>query len=416
MRTRKDRKLGNTSGEQMAEALNLVTKDGLSIRQVSLVTGISYATLWRYVAKKKKTPEDETMRMVPNYYSRLVFTEEQEKALAQSLRKCSNLAYGIENEDARKLAFEFATKINVKVPETWVKYQMAGKDWMRNFLLRQKMYNTQYNPQENTFFTNSSTDIFFNNLQQILRVYPSLIDGYHIYNLGEITLVTISNNTSMSKSESNSVERARMVTICMIASAAGNFLPPAIIFPRAKYDSNLIKGAPCRTLGLANSIGSMTDVEFLKIINHFIAFTGSTKNNPSILILQNDKSSTSPNVVERAQAAGVILLALPPNSDTFMHPLNVSVYEPFKTYYKEACNTWKKNNSRTISIGDISPCIAEAFYKALTPLNILSGFKSSGIFPCKSHQLKQEFQSNDEEEIESEEECEELEENAEGAE
>lgn len=396
----------------MAQALNLVINDGLSIRQVATATGISYATLWRYVDKKKRTPENETMRLVPNYYSRLVFTDEQEKILAENLRNCSNMAYEVENEDARKLAYQFAAMINVRVPEGWVKYQMAGKDWMRNFLLRQKLHFQK--TEEKTLFSNCNADIFFNNLQQVLRVYPSLKDGYHIYNLGEFTLGIVSRNSN-SQSESKSLEEARMVTICMIASAAGNFLPPAIIFPRARYTPDLVKGAPCRTLGLANPTGSMTDLEFLKVINHFIAFTGSTKENPTILVLQNDKSSSSLNIVERAQAAGVIILSLPPKSDNLMHPLNISVHEPFKTYYKEACQTWKNNHSRTMTISDISPCIAEAFYKALTPLNILWGFKSSGIFPCDVNLFKQEFKSEDEEESGSDEEFEELEDDAEDA-
>ena len=52
------------------------------------------------------------------------------------------------------------------------------------------------------------------------------------------------------------------VVVCM--SSAGIYIPPAIIFPRKKYNPTLYDGAPAGTLPLYNESGYMTGELFMK--------------------------------------------------------------------------------------------------------------------------------------------------------
>lgn len=44
--------------------------------------------------------------------------------------------FGLTAKQVRGLAFDFAVKLNLKLPKTWEKPSMAGLDWMRAFMKR----------------------------------------------------------------------------------------------------------------------------------------------------------------------------------------------------------------------------------------------------------------------------------------
>lgn len=112
----KARKIGNSSAETMDIAVNLVCNEHFSIRAAADQCRIKFPTLARYVKKKR---EDPNAKMEPNYLHRQVFKPDQEKVLADYLITCSKMAYGLTEEDTRKLAYEVAVKNNLKVPLSW---------------------------------------------------------------------------------------------------------------------------------------------------------------------------------------------------------------------------------------------------------------------------------------------------------
>lgn len=57
-------------------------------------------------------------------------------------------------------------------------------------------------------------------------------------------------------------ERGVNVTTCCIVSAAGAFLPPAMIFPRVNFTESMVKGAPTGTLGLAAGVYRFVSVGY----------------------------------------------------------------------------------------------------------------------------------------------------------
>lgn len=58
-----------------------------------------------------------------------IFSREQERVLMDYILKCSQLYYGLSITELKKLAFQFARKIQAKYPATWDVNQMAGKDF-----------------------------------------------------------------------------------------------------------------------------------------------------------------------------------------------------------------------------------------------------------------------------------------------
>lgn len=59
-----------------------------------------------------------------------------ETALAKYVLKCSQMFYGLTPMKTRQLAYQFAEKNGLKIPDSWKKNQMAGDDWFSAFLNR----------------------------------------------------------------------------------------------------------------------------------------------------------------------------------------------------------------------------------------------------------------------------------------
>lgn len=58
----------------------------------------------------------------------------------------------------------------------------------------------------------------------------------------------------------------------------------------------------------------MTQETVVKVMQHFIKHSYSSKDNPSLLICDNHKSHLSIEVLDLAKDSGVTILTLPPHS------------------------------------------------------------------------------------------------------
>lgn len=162
---------------------------------------------------------------------------------------------------------------------------------------------------------------FFNNYEILIRKEPRLGDPSRIYNLDETKSMTVQNSGKIIAEKGckavckvKSAEKRVLVTRCCIIRADGNYLPPVLIFPRMNFRDHMLFDAPSNSMGLANPSGWMINQLFVKTIKHFIHFSYSTKDNPSLLIYDNHESHISLEVFELAKANGVHILTLPPHS------------------------------------------------------------------------------------------------------
>ena len=65
-----------------------------------------------------------------------------------------------------------------------------------------------------------------------------------------------------------------------------------------------------------------------------------------------------------------------------MQPLDTAVVGPFKTKWQEACHRYiQKHPGRIITKYTFNTIFSEAWIKSLVPANIVSGFKTCGVYP-----------------------------------
>lgn len=276
------RKVGKVPEVDMRMAVDLVY-GGESIRSVAISTGINRSTLARYVQKQKCTTV--AIRMEPNYSNRKIFSTEQEDALVEYIINSSKRFYGLPLKACRKLAYEMAIVNNCKVPEIWHTEKMAGEEWLRCFRSRNKRLSLR-TPEgcslsRATSFNRHNVELFYNNLYEAMGRSTNFANGTRIYNLDETATVTVQKPQKVlaekgirQVAQMTSAERGALVTTCCIISATGQFLPPAMVFPRVFFKAHMLKGAPPGTIGLATQSGWMNADLFLKV--YFKIFITST--------------------------------------------------------------------------------------------------------------------------------------------
>lgn len=324
-----------------------------------------------------------------------VFSKDEEAALQDYILTCAKMFHGLGTAAVRKLAYEYAVAMNKTMPDGWEKNKRAGEEWLAGFVKRHDDMSLR-SPEATSMaramgFNKPAVDEFFKLYKQALEKHPG-ITANRIFNLDESGITTVQAVPKVFATKGvkqvgqiTAAERGTLVTVCCCVSAAGQALPPVIIFPRVNYREFMIEGAPPGTLGLATQTGWMNGELFIHALRHFIKHMGCSKDNPAILLMDNHESHVSFEVVEIARQNGLSIVTFPPHCSHRLQPLDVSVYGPMKKFYNKAVNEWNVSHAgKRITIYDLPSCFTRAFYQGLTYSNIVEGFRKSGVWPLNS--------------------------------
>ena len=178
-------------------------------------------------------------------------------------------------------------------------------------------------------------------------------------------------------------ERGEMITQVGIIGASGLALPPIWIFPRVRENpSRILANLPSGPMALAHKSGWMTSDNFVKVLQFLVNFIRCSNDRKVLLILDNHQSHINIEAITFAKENGIVLLAILPHTSNKLQPLDLTVFEPIKTFVRQGINDWMISNpGKTISIYDLPLICSTAWDRAATSVNIKSGFSSSGIFP-----------------------------------
>lgn len=77
-------------------------------------------------------------KLIPHLQEDVVFNKEQETSLRKYLQTfLSNTNYGLDDMGTRKLVYEIAVLNNLPIPHSWKQIEMASRDWLAGYQLRQ---------------------------------------------------------------------------------------------------------------------------------------------------------------------------------------------------------------------------------------------------------------------------------------
>ncbi|XP_030749703.1 uncharacterized protein LOC115877597 [Sitophilus oryzae] len=228
---------------------------------------------------------------------------------------------------------------------------------------------------------------FFDLLQEVQLKYQFKPD--RIFNLDETGVTVVQNPKKIIAQKGKkqvgraiSAERGKTATVVACVNAFGSFIPPVLIYKRVRLNPNLLTGAIPGTIGIPSPTGWIDTDIYFKVVEHFIKSVRASKDNPTLLIVDEHSSHKSLKAVNLCREHGIVVITLQPHCTYRLQPLDLTVFGPFKSYLNSEMDIWMTNHpGERITEYDMGPLIGNAFMRAATPNNICSGFKTSGIFP-----------------------------------
>ena len=184
-------------------------------------------------------------------------------------------------------------------------------------------------------------------------------------------------------SHSRQVASSEHVTIHCCVSAAGNTVPPFIIYKAAFPGGNYTAGGPDGALYGKQKTGFMDSELFVKWFKKlFIPHARPTEDRSVLLLVDGHSSHCSPEVIQTARENNVILLALAPHTTHLCQPLDVAVYRSFKIQLSKTVKIGQAlRGDLWISKSNVARIIKQPFEASMTIQNIKAGFRKCGIFP-----------------------------------
>ncbi len=116
---------GSVSYEELEKA-SVEVKRGKSIRTVAKERKIGRSTLQRYM-KKAEENREKSVGYRGTAEARKIFSEELEEELAENIRMLAESVHSLTPKRCREIAFEFAQKNNIPVPNNWGEQRLAGR-------------------------------------------------------------------------------------------------------------------------------------------------------------------------------------------------------------------------------------------------------------------------------------------------
>ena len=173
----------------------------------------------------------------------------------------------------------------------------------------------------------------------------------------------------------------QQITIIGCGSATGHVIPPFIVFAAKQvnylWTRNEVSGSR-----FAVSDNGWVDHDLFSffLTEHFIE--NAVPRRPLLLLLDGHSTHFEPKSLQVAKDNNIVIFCLPPHTTHVCQPLDCSLFKPLKQQWRQECHKfYQKNPGLVISKYNFCGIFREAWLKAITPSNVISGFKKAGIYP-----------------------------------
>lgn len=369
---------------------------GKKCGEVARLYDVPRQTLQKKVEKYKK---DENAILSPNPGTKPIFSKRQEDILASIFQLYESRKLGFTSSEARQIAYRLALDLNLKNkfsdPD-----QLAGKDWLQNFMKRNPQLSLKKPEKTSTSriysFTESSMNKFYDLLEKTMKE-NNITSPDQVWNCDETPVSTvpkgwrkvIATKGSRQVGTMTHGERGEHVTAHICFSAAGKYMPPLVIFPRKKFNSDFLKGKPEGSTVEFYPSGYMTSDIFHRWMSHFISFTKPSPDRKMLLTFDGHTTHTKNlPALELARSSNVVCLVFPAHTTHKVQPVDTSFNKPLSTEMASESIRWtrsKHKKKRSLTIKNLFEIFTPAYLRAAKPENAISGFRRAGIFPFNRH-------------------------------
>lgn len=173
------------------------------------------------------------------------------------------------------------------------------------------------------------------------------------------------------------------MTVLVTANANGNLAPPMIVFKYERIPGYISSSVnPKWGIGRSES-GWMCGPTFYEYItNIFDPWLDEMKiERPVILFIDGHASHMTLHLSQFCSSKQIELIALYPNSTHLTQPMDVAVFKPLKSYWKNSIRRWRvENNGNKVRKKNFAPIFEQALSQ-IDSQTVENGFRCSGLFP-----------------------------------
>ena len=312
-------------------------------------------------------------------------TSKEEGDLSSFLKQCATVGYGKTRRDVLNIAQNVAEEKGV------LRGSRISQGWWHRFRLRQNDLTLRRG--DNTAYVrmdavNAQTmKQYFGLLGDTLKEHGLLNCPSQIYNVDESGMPLDPKAPNVvavkgaKKVRYRSPGRKGQVTVVGCGNASGQVIPPMIIFDAKKLNHAWTqKEVPGTKYGLSDKGWITTDLFEAWLMEHFLQYAVSLR--PLLLLLDGHSTHYQPDVVRYAKENNVIMLCLPPHTTHETQPLDCGAFAPLKSHWSTVCHDFiQKNPGKVITKFNFNQWFSEAWLHAIVPSNIISGFRTCGVYP-----------------------------------
>lgn len=368
------------SEEMMEEAIGAV-KNGLSITKAAKEFDIPYSTLQGRVKGAVSRKEEAADRQL--------LTEGQESWLANWILIQEQLGKAPTHRQIRDVVNAMLRLAGIN--------QTPGKCWVTNFFKRNPGIGTKQGKRLDLQRVKSVSPDRIKALFQVLNG-PILqhIRPSQRYNMDETGIAEgIGSNGKHVGAVGGKASRwcyvrsrsdGAWVSIIECISAAGDALPPAVIYTGKSlqqqwFEENL-KGYEAWEFAATPNGYTTNDVGYEWLTRHFVPLTDPGQNEWRLLVLDGHDSHVSDSFMMACAINRIYLCVLPPHSSHITQPLDRSVFASLKQEYRQQLESYGYDDVGAAQSKQIFlRSYAAARKKALTNRNIRSGWRATGLWP-----------------------------------
>ena len=385
--------------KSMEAALEAVRKGSISANKAALLHGVPPSTLKDRLSGRVA----HGSKPGPAKY----LNNEEEHALADHLVQAAESGYGKTRKQVKSIVENVAREKNL------LRSERVSDGWWRRFMERQPQLSLRRGDSTAHIRMNSvnreSMESYFNLLEDTLSEHDLMNHPAQIYNMDESGMPldarppNVIAKRGQKKVRYRQAGKKEQISVIACANAVGQSIPPMVIFEGKYLNLQWTVGevpgtCSCMLFNLYEvqdliqflhtgtyygmSDKGWTDQELFKhwLMDHFLKYAVPSR--PLLVLLDGHSSHYEPMSIELARKEGVIIFCLPPHTTQDSQPLDCTVFGPLKRHWSEVCHEFQqKHPGVVISKLNFSGLFAKAWLQALTPANIVAGFRTCGVYP-----------------------------------
>lgn len=317
-------------------------------------------------------------------------TIDEERSLVNMIITLQSYGWPMTEEKLEDFVKNYVESMGTKTP---FKNNQPGHDWFLAFRKRWKTELSMRKPEILTVARAKSTtyEVHRNFMNFIGKSYVDLeiTQPEQVWNCDETGMNTnpTRGQLVLARRGAKDVfhlapnEGKAQFTVMFCGNAAGNMLPPFIIFKGKEIRTSMVESGPPGAGYCTSESGWMDKRSFREFVK-FLIDCLKDEPKPAFVHLDGHASHFDVEALQMALDAQIILSCLPPNATHIYQPLDVGYFKDLKAVLVKVLNEFYDDRRRTKSLTKQDfPQVLKTVLQRCNSMKLKSAFGRCGLFP-----------------------------------